>query len=64
MKKQKVNSMEKNKKSKKYNIRNIIISIIWIIIGACMFYMMFELYNKIKQLCKEAIKEYDSIYNE
>lgn len=40
--------MEKNKKSKKYSIRNIVISIIWIIIGACMFYMMFELYNKIR----------------
>jgi len=40
--------MEKNKKNENYSIRNIIISIIWIIIGAVMFYMIFELYNKIR----------------
>ncbi|MGL5353653.1 MAG: hypothetical protein ACRDA5_10050 [Clostridium sp.] len=39
--------MESKKKKKSYNIRNIIISIIWIIIGGLMLYTMFEVYNKI-----------------
>ena len=39
--------MEGKKKKKSYNIRNIIISIIWIIIGGLMLYAMFEVYNKI-----------------
>lgn len=37
--------MEKNRK---YNIKNIIISIAWIIIGLVMLYMIFEIYNKIR----------------
>lgn len=40
--------MEKNKKNKNYNIKSIIISIIWVIIGVVMFYMIFEIYNKIR----------------
>ncbi|MGL5084107.1 MAG: hypothetical protein ACRC68_00010 [Clostridium sp.] len=39
--------MEEKNKNKSYNIRNIIISVVWIIIGAVMIYMMFEVYNKI-----------------
>lgn len=37
--------MDKNKK--KYNIKSLIISFIWIVIGCVMFWMLFDIYKKL-----------------